>query len=108
MSTYQFDRHCRTPHSEVYTIRSNGEDVGRVDLHYGQNVVYGTLVVLDDRDTEQVAELIELIDEQLVLTADVTREDFVITVFTGRQTGIYSDDSFDDEEDDLDDQRNGH
>ncbi|MCS6802515.1 MAG: hypothetical protein RMM58_06400 [Chloroflexota bacterium] len=108
MTTYQFDRHCRTPHSEVYLIRAEGEEVGRIDLHYGQNVVYGTLVVLDDRDAEQISELIELIDEQLVLTADVTREDFVITVFTGRQVGIYSDDTFEEDEDDLDEQRNGH
>ena len=108
MSEIQFDRHCRTPHSESYTIRSDGADVGRIDLHYGQNVVYGTLVVLDNRDTDELSELIELIDEQLVLTADVTREDFVITVFAGRQVGIYSDDSFEDDEDDLDEQRNGH
>ena len=108
MSDYQFDRHCRTTHSEAYAIRSAGADIGRIDLHYGQNVVYGTLIVLDEREAEQIAELCEIIDEQLVLTADVIREDFVISVFNGRQVGIYSDDSFEDDEDDLAEQRNGH
>ncbi|MFN8534775.1 MAG: hypothetical protein U0556_14655 [Dehalococcoidia bacterium] len=107
MTDFQFDRHCRTAHSEAYTIRSGGADVGRIDLHYGQNVVYGTLIVLDAREPDQITELIEIVDEQLVLTADVVREDFVITVFNGQSVGIYSDDSFEDE-DELDEQRNGH
>ncbi len=70
MSDYQFDRHCRTPHSEAYTIRSDRRDIARIDLHYGQNVVYGTLVVLDGRDQDQVAELIE-IDQ--ALTSQILR-----------------------------------
>jgi hypothetical protein len=109
MSEYVFERHCRTPHSEAYLIREGEQEIGRVDLHYGQNVVYAALVVFDDRDQEAISELIERIDEDLVLTADVVREDFVVTVFAGRQIGIFSDDSFDEEEEDtLSEQRNGH
>ncbi len=111
-ATYRFERHARTPNSEIYHIQADGRDAGRIDLHYGQSVVYGTLVLLNEMETDLIFELIETIDERLVLTADVPRDDFVITVLQGRQLGVYSDDSFEDDDDvddeDLEDSRNGH
>ncbi|MCS7001645.1 MAG: hypothetical protein NZ518_02235 [Dehalococcoidia bacterium] len=100
---YRFERHCRTPNSEAYHIKGESGDLGRIDLHFGQNVVYGALSVLEPVTDDQIFELIELIDEQLVLSADVTRDDFVVSVVRGRQIGVFSDDSFDSEDDDEDD-----
>jgi len=109
----RFERHCRTSNSESYLIKRDTQDIGMVDLHFTASAVYGTLSVVDGLDSDEVQELIELIDEDLVITADVPREDFVVSVFQGRMLGVYSDDLLDDDEDeedeeDLDEKRNGH
>ncbi|MFN8558792.1 MAG: hypothetical protein U0531_16125 [Dehalococcoidia bacterium] len=108
---YRFERDARTPYSEVFVIENDeGEDVGRVDLHFTPSVAYATLCVGDDFDEEGVQDLIAQIDERLVMTTDPYREDFVVTVWTGRESGVYSDEDLDedDEEDDDEEAQNGH
>ena len=46
--------------------------------------------------------MIEQIDEDLVWSADMTREDFLVSVYVGKDVGFYSDDYFDEDEDDDD------
>jgi hypothetical protein len=107
MAEYTFERECRTPHSECFSIESeSGDDVGRVDLHFSSSVVYATLAVSEALTEDDVQELIGQIDERLVMTADPYREDFIVTVWTGHESGVYSDE--DDEDDDSeDDEENG-
>jgi hypothetical protein len=100
MADYKFERECRTPHSESYAIESeSGDDVGRVDLHFAPNGAYATLCVSEGLTEDDVQELIGQIDERLVMTSDPYREDFVVTVWTGRESGVYSDEDEDDDED---------
>jgi hypothetical protein len=87
-----FERQYRTPHSEGYHILAGTSRIGHLDLHYTQNSVYGTLVLETEMDEERVLDLVERIDESLVLSAEVARDDFLVTVFQGRQIGFYSDD----------------
>ena len=94
MAEYRFERECRTPYSEVYHIVSDGDTVGRVDLHFTVTVVYGTLCVNESLTMESIQELIELIDERLVMSWDADRDDFVVTVYQGREAGIFSDQDF--------------
>jgi len=62
----------------------DGEDVvARVDLHYTSSVVYGVLIVERPLEPDEVAELRREIDEELVQTADVPREDFLLAVYRG-------------------------
>ena len=103
MSGYQFERECRTPQSESYIVELDDEEVGRADIHYTPSVAYATLCVAENLTQEDVRELISEIDERLVLTTDPFREDFVVTVWTGRESGVYSDEDFDGEEEDEDD-----
>lgn len=107
---YRFERDVRTPHSEVYVIENDeGEEVGRIDIHFTSSIVYATLCVTEDTDEDDVQELIDEVDERLVLTADPYREDFVVTVWTGRETGVYSEDDDEDDEDVLgDEEQDGH
>ena len=98
MEGITFERLCRTPHSEAYSINRGEERAGRVDLHYGSTTVYGTLVVELEFSEDEVSELIELVDEQLVLTADVERDDFQVAVFQGKELGFFSDDYYDDDD----------
>ena len=97
---YHFEREARTPYSEVFIIENDGgEAAGRVDLHFTPSVTYATLCIPDGLSEDDIQEMISQIDERLVMTTDPYREDFVVTVWSGRETGIYSDDDLDDEED---------
>lgn len=96
MSDYYFQRQCRTPFSEAYVILGDEDKrIGHVDLHYTQSIVYGTLTVDNDMIEEDILELIEVVDDDLVVSADMPREDFVVTVYKGVESGVYSDDIFD-------------
>ncbi len=110
MSGYQFERECRTLQSESYIVELDDEEVGRIDVHYTSSVAYGTLCVAEGLTEEDVRELISEIDERLVLTTDPFREDFVVTVWAGRESAVYSDEDFegDDEDDDDEVEENGH
>ena len=99
---YRFERECRTPYSEAYIIALEHEWVGRVDLHFTANLVNGTLCVGENMTMEEIRELREIIDEELVLPADIPREDFIVTVYQGREAGVFNDDELD-EDDELDD-----
>lgn len=99
MADYRFERESRTPYSESYTILDADETVGRIDLHFTTASVYGSLVVTEDVDTEDIQELIAAIDEDLVMSADPYRTNFVVHVYQGREIGVFSDvDGEDDDE----------
>jgi hypothetical protein len=86
-----FERQYRTASSEGYHVLAGEKKLAHVDLHYTRENVYATLVVEDPLPEDQVLDLIERIDESLVLSAEVPREDLLVTVFQGRQLGLYSD-----------------
>jgi len=106
MSGYHFERESRTPNSESYVVEMDGDEVGRVDIHFTANMAYATLCILERLVDEEVRELIGEIDERLVMTTDPFREDFVVTVWAGRETGVYSDEDLEDEEEEF--EGNGH
>ena len=81
--------------------------IGRIDLHYTPSVIYGTLCVLERQTEEEIRELIGGIDERLVLSTDPFREDFVVTVWAGREAGAYSDEDLE-EGDEEEFEGNGH
>ena len=95
MEDIRYDRLCRTATSESYLLSEGEDSIGRVELHFTSNVVYGLVIVEKDLNEEEVGELIERIDEDLVLSADVPRDDFVVTVYQGREVGVFSDDDSD-------------
>jgi hypothetical protein len=86
-----FERQYRTPYSEGYHLLAGDSRLGHLDLHFTTATVYATLVVETSLTEEQVLDLIERIDESLVLSAEVARDDLMVTVYEGRQTGLYSD-----------------
>ena len=101
MPNYTFERQARTPYSEVHTIRQDDEKIGQVDLHFGSSVVYATLVMPERLTEDEIMDLIDLIDEDLVTTADMPRDDFVVTVYQGREIGVFSDEVFGEEEEEI-------
>jgi hypothetical protein len=98
MSDYQFERECRTPHSEGYVIESQDDEIGRVDIHYAASVAYATLCVPESLTDQETRDLVSEIDERLVLTTDPFREDFVVTIWAGREAAFFSDEDFEEED----------
>lgn len=108
MADYTFERECRTPYSECFSIESeSGDDVGRVDLHFSPSITYATLCVSEGLTEDDIQDLIGQIDERLVMTSDPYREDFIVTVWTGRESGVYSDEDDDEDDDDDEETENG-
>ena len=100
----RYDRVCRTSHSEAYLLSEGDTPFGRVDLHFGSSVVHGVLIVERDLSDEDLHGLVQRIDDDLVWTADQSREDFLVTVYRGTETGVISDRDDDDEDSDEDDE----
>ncbi len=98
MAEYRFERECRTPHSEAYLVVTNDERVGRVDIHFTQSITYATLCVGGNITADEIQDLIDIIDEELVMSADVARDDFIVTVYQGREVGVFSDEEFGEDE----------
>ena len=106
MPRFQFERELRTPHSESFVVSDGDGVIGRVDVHYGSDIASATMCVPEDFSENDIQELIAEADERLVTTAQPFREDFVVTVWLGRQAGIYSEEMDDELDEEL--EGNGH
>src|SRR5262245_41506075 len=91
MEDVRFDRQFRTPYSEGYHMMLGTTRVGTVDLHFTSTTVHCTLVIERELATADLAKLIEQIDEDLVLSADTPRDDFLVNVYLGRELGFFTD-----------------
>ena len=54
MPTFYFERECRTPYSECYTVIEEDQPVGRLDLHFAATVVHATLCVAESLTQENI------------------------------------------------------
>lgn len=94
MADYYFERECRTPFSECYTILDGDNPIGRLDLHFTNSVVHATLCVSESLTQENIRELIEIVDDELVDAVGVNREEFIVHVHQGQDLGVFSDPAF--------------
>ena len=91
MSPYVFMRQFRTASSEGYAIMDQADRIGRVDLHFATEKVYATIVLERDMTENEVAAIIDEIDNNLVASATVKREDLNVWVYTGTEMGFFTD-----------------
>src|ERR1700680_3425745 len=107
MDDIRFERHFRTLYSESYYIMQGtslqtNNRLGTIDIHFTTTAVHGTLILERELDESDLTKLIEQIDEDLVLSADMPRDDFLVSVYIGKDVGFYSDEYFaEDNETDL-------
>ena len=76
------------------------DTLNRAAFSLGQFIGGGELDRVEvERELEEaeLTKLIEQIDEDLVLSADMPREDFLVSVYVGKDVGFYSDDYFTEE-----------
>ena len=97
-------RVVRTESSEVYVIWQDENRIGQVDLHYGWDTINATLLLEKDLSAEDQADLVDLIDQDVVSShlPRFSREDFLVTVFRGHELDPFSDGPDDDDFDDDD------
>lgn len=101
----RLSRVVRTQSSEIYLLWEDDTRLGQVDLHFGPDLIHATLVLERELSAEQQADLIDQIDQDVVAShlPRFGREDFLVTVFQGRELEPFSDgpdeDDFDDEAD---------
>ena len=111
MPTYSFERETRTQQSEAFVVELEGDEIGRVDLHYAGSTAYATICVPADFDDDAIEDLIGQVDERLVMSWEPLRDDFIATVWAGREVGVFSeagDDDDDDEDEDEPEESNGN
>ena len=94
MGDFSFEREVRTPYSEAYTIREDDRPVGRVDIHFANGVVHISVAVDESLTQDSIQEIIDTVDEDMVDAVGIDREGFVVHVFQGRETGVFSDEGF--------------
>ncbi|RYX80450.1 hypothetical protein EON83_28540 [bacterium] len=98
-------RVVRTQSSEVYLLWDEDARVGQVDVHYGPDLIHATLILEREFSAEQQADIVDQIDQDVVAShlPRFGREDFLVTVFQGRELEPFSDgpdeEDFDEEED---------
>ena len=92
MAGFNFEREVRTPYSEAYTIHEQERTVGRADIHFTDDLVHVSVAVDESLTQESIQEIINSIDEDLLDAVGIVREGFVVHVFQGRETGVFSDD----------------
>lgn len=94
MAEFTFEREVRTPSSEAYTIMELDRPVGRVDIHFTAEMVHVALAVDESLTQETIQEIMDAVDEDIVDAVGISRGNFVVHVFQGRETGVFSDDDF--------------
>ena len=94
MSKFYFERECRTAYSECYTVLKDENALGRVDIHFTDAVVHATLNVAQNLTGEEIQDLIDTIDEELVDSVGITRQEIIVHVHQGQDLGVFSTRSF--------------
>ena len=100
MADYYFERECRTPYSEAYNIFDDETSIGRLDLHFTPDMVHATLCVSESLTRESIEEVIQAIDEELLDAVGIPQDELIVHVYQGRDAGLYSNDSFEEEAED--------
>lgn len=90
MAEYDFQRECRTPFSECYTVLDGDRSVGRLDVHFADVIVHATLNVDESLTENDMHELIDMVDNELLEAAGIVRREVIIHVHQGRDLGVYS------------------
>lgn len=94
----RFERECRTPYSECYTILDDDQPQGRFDVHYAGNLIHATLCVSERYTQTEIQDLIEDLDDELLDAVGLNRDDFIVHVHQGREIGVFSSGEFSEDE----------
>ena len=75
--------------------------VGRVDLHFTPTVVHATMSVAESLTQEDIQELVETVDEELVDSVGIARDELIVHIHQGRDLGVFSNREFEADSDEA-------
>ena len=75
--------------------------VGRVDLHFTPTVVHATMSVAESLTQENIQELVETVDEELVDSVGIARDELIVHIHQGRDLGVFSNREFEADSDEA-------
>jgi hypothetical protein len=87
---FYFERECRTPQSECYTVMQDDNALGRVDIHYAQTIIHATLSIAESLTNDDIQFLVDRIDEELLDSVGISRQEVIVHVHQGRDLGVFS------------------
>ena len=90
MAKFYFEREARTPYSECYTIFEDDNTVGRIDIHYADNVVHATLTIGESLTTDGIQEVIDRVAEEILDAVGIVRQEVIVHVHQGTDMGVFS------------------
>ena len=94
MPGFYFEREARTPQSECYTVLQDENAVGRLDVHFANQVVHATLNVSENLTSDDIQDLIDTMDEELLDAVGVARQELIVHVHQGRDLGVFTSRNF--------------
>jgi len=87
---FRFERECRTPHSEVFTVLDQDAPQGRIDIHYAGSTIHCTMCISERFTQDEIQELIEYFEDDLLDAVGMSHDDLIIHVHQGREVGVFS------------------
>jgi len=90
---FNFEREVRTPYSEAYLVMEMDRQVGRIDIHFAPEMVHVAVSVDESLTQETIRQIIDAVDEDIIDAVGINRGNFVVHVFQGRETGVFSDEN---------------
>ncbi len=90
MASFYFQREARTPSSECYTVLEGSGNVGRLDIHYADQIIHATLNVDESLTQERIQELIDIMDGEILDAVGIVRQELIIHVHQGRDLGVFT------------------
>jgi len=90
---FRLTRLVRTQSSEIYLIWEEANRIAQLDLHFGHDTIYATLILEADLSVASEEELLTQVDEDLVVSylPHYERNDFLVSVFRGEEISSYTD-----------------
>ena len=90
MARFLFERECRTPYSECYTVVDEDEPIGRVDIHLAEVMIPSTVSIGESLTNDDIQDLIDAIDRELLDAMGIVKQELVIHVHQGRDLGVFT------------------
>jgi hypothetical protein len=92
MARFRLVRLLRTLSSEIYLIWEGDTRVGQVDVHYADTSVQADVFLEADLAEEERQELFAQLDDDVVSSylPSFERDQFIITVFVGREVDSFN------------------
>lgn len=71
-------------------ILEDENSVGRIDIHFTSSVIHATMSISESLTTDEIQDLIDTIDEQLLDSIGVSRQEIIVHVHQGRDIGVFT------------------